>query len=189
MKKEQINTIISSCIKKDRVAQKQLYNFSYRKLMNVPLRYVKNKEEANWHFNLAMLKVYDSLNNFSMDRDYIPWAKTILVRSTIDQLRQSNKFKSTISVVDPANLEGISGFELNTALQELDYQDILNHLRALPDKQRIIFSLHEIDELTHEEIEELTGVKRNTSKWLLAKAKLSLKNKLVNRKIFESGKA
>ena len=187
MNQQQINHLISLSKKRNRAAQKALYEFTYEKLMNVPLRYINSLEDANWHFNLAMLNVYESLKNFSMKRDYIPWARVIIIRSTINQLRQNNKFKSAVSVVDIDFLEDHSASELNNALNQLQYNDILTMLRTLPEKQRIIFSLHEIDEMTHEEIENLTGIKLNTSKWLLAKAKKNMQNKLHNLKVYSCG--
>ena len=188
MNRIQLNNTVKECLMRNRSAQEKLYNFSYQRMINIPLRYVRSKEDANWYFNLGMLKVFESLKTFSLDREYLPWARTILIRSTIDQLRKNNTFKATIAVVESTTLEDLGGFDLNLALANQNFEDILYLLQSLPDKQRIIFSLHEIDELKHQEIQDLTGIKINTSKWLLAKAKTFLKQKLTKNKNIGFGK-
>lgn len=187
MDKNRIKHVITLCLKKDRAAQKELYEYLYKKLMNVPLRYVQSAEDAKWHFNLGMLRIFESLARFKTDAEFLPWARTILIRSTIDELRRNNKFKTNIRVVEPNLLEEIGGFDLNHALADLEYKDIMKLLQLLNDKQRVVFSLHEIDDYTHEEIFQLTGININTSKWLLAKAKKRLKQYLENKKTDRCG--
>ena len=65
-------------------------------------------------------------------------------------------------------------------MNNLDAEVIIQVLQKLQEKERIVFSMYELDGYTHKEIQELTGINSNTSKWLLSKAKKSLKELVMN---------
>lgn len=174
---EKLSLIIGGCVRKEKRDMEQLYHLSHNKLLNIPIRYTSNLEDAKWYFNLGMLRVYDNLKKFDVSRAYFPWAGTIILRSCIDQLRSSNSLRSDDRIIgleqSPIDIQ-----ELNAILDVHESEEIIHQLRILSPKQRTVFSLFVIDEYSHKEIQELTGININTSKWLLSKAKDLLKTNL-----------
>ncbi len=163
-------------MKQDRPAQEKLYNHTYGHLLGVALRYTKDREEAQWIFNLAMLKIFRSLSKYTPGTNYMAWARTIIVTTSIDHFRKSSKHSKLLVPVDFSEDDG-KGQVLNEALDKIATEKILELIQGLEERERMIFSMYEIDGYKHREIEEMTGIKSNTSKWLLAQAKKKLRSK------------
>lgn len=166
---------ILNSIKGDRDSQRYLYEYTYASIAGVVSLYVKDYSQRDWVFNIGMLKVYNSLKSFDMNTNYLAWARTILVRSAIDHYRADAK-KRTIMVPLTALEYTYRDTSMDAALNKLHTEDIVKIIDTLDENQRIVFSLFELEGYSHREIEKQTGIKQNTSKWLLAKARNTLKN-------------
>ena len=60
-------------------------------------------------------------------------------------------------------------------VDQLQYEDILQLVQQLPDIQRAVFNLHEIEGYKHGEIADLLGIMEGTSKSCLSRAKATLR--------------
>ncbi|NNE25615.1 MAG: RNA polymerase sigma factor [Saprospiraceae bacterium] len=174
-----IEYTIAKCLEDNRSAQQALYNYTYNHLLNAVKRYVSDGQDVNWVFNNGMLKVFNALKKYKKNTNYLGFARTILVRSSIDFLRssiQANSIMRPLEVTfDKEADEGLEG-----ALNKLEAEDVMSLIQMLPDKERLIFSMYEIDGFTHKDIQKHTGINKNTSKWLLAKAKKELRTKIFS---------
>ncbi len=173
-----LDPIISNCIKGDRVAQKELYELTYTSLKNIIGLYLKDNTQHDWIFNIAMLKIYNSLSQLAQDSNYLGFARTIIVRTTIDHFRAT--LNSRLVVVSKEILEEThcGQVEMNEILNQIQTEDIIQLLYQLPENERMVFNLFELEGYSHKEIETLFGINQNTSKWLLSKARTNLKNKV-----------
>jgi RNA polymerase sigma-70 factor (ECF subfamily) len=70
--------------------------------------------------------------------------------------------------------------DFETGLNNLETEDIITLIQKLPDNERLIFTMYEIEGYKHSEIEKETKINRNTSKWLFVKAKKSLQFMINN---------
>lgn len=177
MQENDLNNILKACISDDNRSQEILYRYTYEKLISTALRYTKSRDESKWVFNLAMLKVYKSLSKFSIGTNYLGWANDILKKTCIDYIRSNTKHTKLIAPIDSAFVESTNK-TWNEALNKLETEKIIELVQQLNDNERMVFSMYEIDGYKHKEIEEITGIKANTSKWLLAKAKKELRIKV-----------
>lgn len=166
---------ILQSIKGDRGSQRSLYEYTYTSIAGVVSLYVKDYSQRDWVFNIGMLKIYNSLKTFDMDTNYLAWARTILVRSAIDHYRSDAKKRSVMAPL-PTLEDTYRDTSMDAALNKLHTEDILKIIDTLDENQRMVFSLFELEGYSHREIEQQTGIKQNTSKWLLAKARNTLKN-------------
>lgn len=174
-----LNHIIQQCIQRKRPAQQQLYSYTYEKLCTAVAVYAKDNSERDWIFNLGMMRIFTSLENFSTNTNYLGWARTILVRSSIDHYRSQKKHKDNLTAIEVQDYN-VSSQDFEEMMNNLDAEVIIQVLQKLQEKERIVFSMYELDGYTHKEIQELTGINSNTSKWLLSKAKKSLKELVMN---------
>lgn len=172
-----LDSVLELCGKQDRLAQERLYNFTYSKLIGTSMRYNKSREDANWVFNLAMMKVYKNIKKFKIGTNYLGWANDILIKTSIDNIRSNKRHSKVMAPVDSAIVES-NNTELNHALNNLATEQIFKLIQQLEEKERMVFSMYVIDGYKHREIEELTGINSNTSKWLLAKAKNELQKQI-----------
>ena len=165
--------VIQKCIREDRAAQQELYTHTYVHLAAAVAVYCKDATDRDWVFNLGMLRIFGSLKNYRLKTNYLGWARTILVRSAIDNIRKNKTYSDHLTLVTTTDMEN-SVSVLNEALDSLHTEALIKAIQALPERERLIFSMYEIDGYTHKEIEKMTDIKMNTSKWLLTKARKAL---------------
>lgn len=177
---------ILNSIKGDRDSQRNLYEYTYTSIMGVVSLYIKDCSQREWVFNMGMLAVYNSLKSFDINTNYLAWARTILVRTAIDHYRSDAK-KRTVMVPLTALEDTYRDASMDAALNKLHTEDIVKIIDTLDENQRVVFSLYELEGYSHREIEQQTGIKQNTSKWLLAKARNTLKNNATILSYTENG--
>ncbi|MDF1697681.1 MAG: sigma-70 family RNA polymerase sigma factor [Saprospiraceae bacterium] len=171
--------IIEKCQSGDRNAQSELYAILYQELLNVPMRYMNNKEEANGVFNQGMLKIFQSLDQAAEVSNFIGWAYTIIHRTTIDHLRKMTNYKKKyLTVADYSKID--SFMQVTEILDRLEVADIFKVIQRLPQSERTVFSLFEIDGFKHKEIGKMLGISESNSKYILHTAKKKLQKLLSN---------
>ena len=82
-KKEELNIIISKCLRKNRKAQEELFKLFYGKMLGVSMRYTKDEDTAQEVVQESFIKCFDKLNTFDRDGYFEGWLKRIVI----------NKFK------------------------------------------------------------------------------------------------
>ena len=178
---EGLKHIIQQCQKRDRAAQQQLYTYTYEKLCTAVAVYAKDNSERDWLFNLGMMRIFTSLDKYTLGTNYLGWARTLLVRSAIDHYRSHRKQNNNLTAIEPAEYN-ISSQDFEEMMNNLETDDIILLLQQLPEKERLVFNMYELDGYTHKEIQKMAGINMNTSKWLLAKSKKTLKDLIMNSK-------
>lgn len=168
------------CLAGDRLAQKELYRRYYGKLLGIPMRYTRDREEATAVLNQAFLTIFNGLEKYREEGSFHGWMSTITFRTTMDHLRYEQRYRERISLEarDVADINSIA--EKNLATEEL-----FEIIQRLPDHLRVVFSLYVIEGYKHEEITHLLGITLSTSKWRLAKARETLQSwlgQLYNQK-------
>jgi len=176
--KQELQHIINLCLTEDRSAQEELYHYTFKNLLKSVMIYSKDYNDSKWLFNMGMLKIYRSLGKFNTGTDYLAWASVIIRRTCIDYFRKNKKYTENLSPVDIEDQIN-KHIDFDTILNQLDTEIIIRAIQNLPENQRIVFSMFELDDYSHVEIETMIGINSNTSKWLLSKAKKNLKEKLA----------
>lgn len=172
--------IIQKCRQQDRIAQQQLYKLSYQKLNSAVAVYAKTKADVDWIFNMGMLRVYDSLDNYKSGTNFLGWARTILVRTAIDHIRSNKKYNEILAPLTVEDYKEHQSEEFEKLMNKIDTQDLIQIIQGLPENEKLVFNMYELEGFSHIEIEKHTGIKKNTSKWLLSKAKSMLRTKILS---------
>lgn len=168
------------CLKGERLAQEALYQRYYGKLLGIPMRYTRNKEEARALLNQAFLKIFTSLSTYDERGSFVGWMSTITFRVAMDHLRAEQRYKKQI-LLEEKEAQAVP----NEVELQLDTEDIFRYIQDLPDPLRVVFSMYVIDGYKHHEIADVLGITLSTSKWRLAKARETLQATLgqfYNRK-------
>lgn len=158
-----------------------LYKKYYGYVMAVVGRYVAMEMEAQEAANESFVKAFRKLESFQMhedddilDRTFRSWLARIAVNTSIDLLR-AKKTSYTYDEVSEENLLSHSVM-IN---DQLAVDDIMKLLQRLPDIQRAIFNLFEIEGFTHEEIGKKLDIPESTSRTYLTRAKHKLRKLYV----------
>ena len=165
--------IISGCKTGNLKYQELLYRQFYGFAMGIALRYCVNRDDALEVVNDAFIKMFNSINNFSSDKPFKAWLRTIIVNTAIDRRRKDMKLQLNVSIDNALNI----GNNAN-AIENLNAQDILKLMKELPALQLAIFNLYEIDGYNHEEIAQLLAIPVSSSRVYLSRAKEKLRTLL-----------
>jgi RNA polymerase sigma factor (sigma-70 family) len=160
--------LIKRCKRKDRAAQKLLFDKYSAKMFGVCKRYVKNQEDAEDVLVEGLFKVLTKIDKYSNKGSFEGWIRRILVNESLMHLRKRHNFKLTVEVSN-IDIKSRSNVE-----DDLAAQDILNLLALLPTGYRTVFNMYVIEGYKHKDIAEILGVSINTSKsqLLLARRRL-----------------
>lgn len=176
-----LTSIIANCRKGNRRAQFDLYQHCFDQLMLTCNRYKKHREDALALLNQGFLKVLNHLDKYDDSRDFLPWASTIMVRTAIDEYRSTRQYNSeTVFVETDTDLEDLATTDQHHMgiVENLDAKEIKEMIFALPENERIVFTLYELEGYKHAEIAVELGVTERTTKRYLKSAKVMLKKRL-----------
>jgi RNA polymerase sigma-70 factor (ECF subfamily) len=170
--KRQAEKLVIGCINNDRKAQEALYKLFHADMLRVCYSYLPEKELAKEAFNVGFLKVFQSIQNFDIEKGELGgWIRKIMIYTAIDLCRKELKFNTLASLeTDDDNF-----FISPSVLEKLYFEDILLNIRTLPRATQTVFNLSVLDGFTHKEIGEQLGISEGTSRWHLAEAKRKLR--------------
>ena len=181
-----IQDIINACLKKDSKAEYALYRYCFDLLIPICLRYGKHEDEAVELLNLGFCKILFALEKFK-GSDFNPWAKTLLVNTIIDEFRKRQKERNFYSEKDIEELHQKQiPFQLNEAESNLNKEELIRLVNALPEMQKLVLNLHVFEGLSHKEIADQLNLNESSSRWHLMNARNELKKKIKH--LFEQVK-
>jgi len=156
-----------------------LYSRYWGKLMAVARRYIPARETAREVVNDSFVKAFRKLSTLKGKGDdkkavLEAWLVRITVNTAIDRLRAQRTLPDTVAI---DGLENHPAVEMDDGL---DVEDILRLLQRLPELQRIVFNLYELEGYSHDEIGKILRIPASSSRVYLTKAKQGLRALYIN---------
>lgn len=167
-----LEQLINGCKKNDIKAQELLYRQYSPKMFSVCLKYSRNYAEAQDHLQDAFLLIFEKIHLFEFRGSFDGWIKRVVVNHVLQQYRN----KSFLSVIDEDVAEEVE-VEIN---DEVSMEFLMKIIQELPDRYRLVFNLNVFENYSHQEIADALGITVGTSKSNLARAKMTLKEKIEN---------
>jgi len=117
---------------------------------------VGSHEDADDLMQDIFIKVWNSLSRFRGESDVFTWLWRIATNETLSHLRKA-RVRAALSFVSiDETAERISDpdpwFDGNEALRRLRKE-----IAALPEKQRLVFNMRYYEDLSYEQISDITG--------------------------------
>lgn len=161
----------------NRKAQEMLYKEYYSYGMSICLRYTSTREEAREILQDGFMILFSKPEKFDSSQAFKPWFRKILVNLCI------NHFKKHQKLVHQTGFEIIpeSSDPQPSALELMEYEDLLRLIHGLPPGYRAVFNLYVLDGFSHEEISEMLEISVGTSKSNLSRAKEKLRERIKPR--------
>jgi len=154
-----------------------IYKSFYGYLIAVILRYVKERADAEELVNDSFIKIFKNLHTFRHPQDpeqlqnaFRAWSGKISSRTAIDHLRGRKTFLNVDDIPEDKHHA-----TRETAIADLNAQDIMKLINALPDTHRIIFNMYEIEGYSHDEIAKTLDIPVSSSRVYLTRAKNKLR--------------
>ncbi len=178
--KEELQVIVSGCIKGKRKYQKRLFEMFYGKMMGVCMRYAKDQDEAQDMVQNGFIKIFKKLDVYNFEGSLEGWIRRIMVNTAIDQIRKNKR--DPFSIEDDARVQNIEEdvpfSEEDEYETKIQAEEAIKAISNLSPAYKTVFNMYVMEGFTHKEIAEYLGISEGTSKSNLAKAKQKLKAQL-----------
>ncbi len=170
----------------DQQALRVLYDHYSDVVYNTLLSYTKNEEDAEELLQDVFVTIYETASRFRSDSKLSTWIYRIAVNKALDFLRKRNASKrkgifSSLYKKDSGELQ----FDQTTfdhpgiRMENVENARFLfAALSELPDKQKTVFILTQIEGLSQQEVADIILVTTKAVESLLARAKCNMRKKL-----------
>lgn len=170
-----IKNIISGCLKGNRKDQEILYRRHAAKLYAACLQYTGNDDEAQDILQEGFIKIFENLGNYKYEGSFEGWMRRIMVNTALEKFRSKHNL---YRVDDIDNIPEPDAEPYNEDYVGLEASDLLEIIRELPPKYRMVFNLFAIEGYSHKEISQMINISEGTSKSNLARARIILQRRV-----------
>ncbi|RLJ63220.1 RNA polymerase sigma-70 factor (ECF subfamily) [Lacinutrix venerupis] len=171
-----LEKLIQNCKINDAKAQSELYKLYSSKLFSLSLKYSRNYAEAEDNLQDAFITIFKKIEQYKNKGSFEGWLKRITINTALQRYR-------TQGVFDIVNEDLIEDEAITIEDEDnipLDY--LLKIIQELPDRYRLVFNLYVMDGYSHKDIAQMLNITSGTSKSNLARARQTLKNKIIEYK-------
>jgi RNA polymerase sigma factor (sigma-70 family) len=180
---------IDDLISRKRYAYAKLIDAYEQKVFATCISFVPNKEDAEDIAQEVFIEVFNSIQKFKGHSKLSTWIYRITTNKCLEFIRKKNTKKRF------AFLQSIS--EIEMPLDKTNYFTEINHpgilmenketsailfraINQLPEAQRVVFTLHKVDDKSHDEISEILKKSVSSIESLMFRAKKNLQVSLEN---------
>ena len=140
----------------------------------VARRYMKDDMRAEDVMQDAFIKAFRKIDSYKGEVAFGAWLKRIVINQSIDELKKKRLelvsiLQGTHEVLDDNDWE----VEDSTTMQQ-----ILDCIKELKEKYRIVLSLYLLEGYDHQEISQILGITEVTSRTHLLRGKKQLQENL-----------
>jgi RNA polymerase sigma factor (sigma-70 family) len=162
--------LAAACAAGDSRVFEDIYRRFGDKMKSIAWNHLGNASDAEDAVQETFLKVHRAATTFTGEASFSTWLYRILVNTCYDVLRKRKRRIEEAPIEDTAERTAPNVDDTKRiALRRL--------LDALPEQRRTVFTLFEIEGLSHAEIGEILGISEGNSKWILFATRKELQEK------------
>ncbi|HPK04292.1 MAG TPA: sigma-70 family RNA polymerase sigma factor [Bacteroidales bacterium] len=180
------NIIIARVLNGETAAFELLVNRYKDMAFSIALRVCKNTEDAEEVAQDAFLKAYQSLSKFKQESKFSTWLYRIVTNTAISSTR---KRKIAMVSLDEPIIENYSENEIQNNMNQFDFEEqsrmIKKTMQLLHPQDCLLLNMFYTDNLSIEEIEEITGLSQANIKVKLHRIRKKLYS-LINEQMIKN---
>lgn len=168
-----------------REAYNSLVDMYSEKIFNFALNILQNTEDAEDITQETFVTIYQSVSQFKGDSKLSTWIYTIALNKCREHLRKKSRKKRFAFFTTIDKIDNESPFERAHFMHpgiELENQErasiLFEAINALPENQRMAFSLHKLENVPYEEIATIMNTSLSSVESLIFRARKTLKTTL-----------
>jgi RNA polymerase sigma-70 factor (ECF subfamily) len=173
----EIDSIIAKCKEGNQHAFAILCEHYYPYAFRLSFRILANEEDAKDTVQEVFIKIWKHIPAYNNEVKFTTWMYTIITNLCIDKLRKQKLF------LHASYEEAMMKVDLSNQEIRFDNKDLAEIIvcitKELSPKQRVIFTLRDLEGLETDEIEKITGLHPNHIKSNLYHARKTIREKLI----------
>ena len=171
--------IITRCQQGDKNAFRWVVQTHQRMLFSLALKMLCDEEEAKDMVQETLIRVWQSIRTYNPEKPFTTWIYTIASRLCLDRLKRVSRI-----VAMPDDELVVRRFATESDSQRvLENQEWISIVRTmadgLSDKQLLVFTLCQLEGLSSEEAQEITGLDARQVKSNLYVARQTIRKRLT----------
>jgi RNA polymerase sigma-70 factor (ECF subfamily) len=174
----------------DIAAFEMLVEAYQKKIFNLAFRMIGNYDDAGDLAQEALIRVYKSIAGFKAQSSFSTWIYRITTNVCLDEIRK-RKNKKVLSLDEEIHVEDGEmkrQIESDDPLPEEVFereelrQIVGDAIASLPEEQRTVLTLRDLQGLSYEEIADILDCPGGTVKSRINRARQALKNALLTKR-------
>ena len=166
--------LAAQCASGDTDVFERIYRMHGDKMKSIAYNHLGNVSDAEDAVQETFLKVHRAASTYSGEASFSTWMVRILINTCYDMLRKRQR--------RPEEQEEEGTFERTAPSVDDNKRIALRKLLdELPEQRRSVFTLFEIEGLSHAEIAGILGISEGNSKWILFSTKKQLQEQWKRR--------
>jgi RNA polymerase sigma-70 factor (ECF subfamily) len=162
--------LATACAAGDTHVFEEIYRRFGDRMKSIAWNHLGNSSDAEDAVQETFLKVHRAATTFTGEASFATWVYRILINTCYDLLRKRRRRVEEAPLDDSLERSASSVDDMKRiALRRL--------LDELPEQRRSVFTLFEIEGLSHAEIGQVLGISEGNSKWILFATKKELQEK------------
>jgi len=139
------------------------------------IRMVKHKEEAEEITQDTFIKAYKSLHRFKGDSKFSTWIYRVAYNTCLDVIKKNKKLQSNVPINEYTERE-VKAIDNALDIMEVKERSVVikNCIEKLPSEDAFLMTLYYYEELSLDEIADVTGLKANNVKVKLFRSRKKL---------------
>jgi RNA polymerase sigma-70 factor (ECF subfamily) len=179
-----LHDIIANVRNGDQRAFRTLVEMYQQPAYRLAFRILGNEEEARDAVQECFIRIWQKIGTFDSAREFIPWMYRILTNAATDRLRTMQRHATIPIEVVAKRVIGLLQGDRETPLENRDLAMLIRTLAGtLPEKQKLVFILRDVEGMSSEEVEAITGMSPDAVKSNLYLARRCVRERLF--RIFE----
>ena len=167
--------LIAACVRKERPAQRQLYDAYAAFIFGIIRRYTNDNLAAQEIQSDAFYRILSRLDQYRFEGAFEGWMRRITVHAIAEYFRRQKPAGISLS----EDMTDIAVHHDAGGIGKMALQELLKMIHELPVMQRAVFNLFVFEQYPHKEIATLLGINENNSRWHLNDARRRLKDQII----------
>ncbi len=184
MTDDKIQELIGRCAERDVRAFEQLVRQFQSYAFALAMRLLCNEEEASDAVQESFVRVWKHLDRYDRGRKFTTWLYAIVTNISLDRLRAIKRNRRLFFSRDED--PSIGDIQDERDLHEIQSnEELAGMIRALTDelplKQRLVFTLRDLQDLSVEEVSEAAGMSIGSVKTNLHYARRRIRQRMAEK--------
>lgn len=154
------------------------------KLYRFALSITGNNADAEDVVQEIFIKMWDRQSQLTDIQNLEAWLMRLTKNLSIDKLRSKHRRTQDLEAVSNRQAPAATPYELTE--QRDTFSHIQSIIRRLPDKQRMIVQLRDIEEMSYQEISDILEIPMSQVKVYLFRARRHIRTQLINSELYGS---